>query len=80
MSIVDSIISIVIFHILYVVMLVNIVVFLQIPVKFALQTIRHGTRERNNATEQIKIVLRSSAHRADALLTELRCQLVEPEF
>ena len=54
MSSVDSIISIVIFHIFYVVIWINNVEFFQTLSKLDLPTLRHGSRERKNTTEQMK--------------------------
>ena len=42
------------FSYLYVVIRINIVRFLQTPVKFDHPTLRKGSRERKNASEQIK--------------------------
>ena len=84
MSTVDFIFRIVIFHICMSLLESILLSFCRPRSKLDLPTLRQGSRERKNATEQKKrhslgFESRSSAYRADALPTELRCQLEEPE-
>ena len=70
--------SIVIFHICMSIFESTLLGFGKPQSKLDLLTLRQGSRERKNAMEQIKnmtLARRSSAYRADALPTELWCQL-----
>ena len=84
MSTIDFIFSIEIVHICMSLFESSFLSFCKPQSKLDLPTFRRGSREIINATEQIKNSLgfqpRCWAYRADALPTELRCQLTEPEF
>ena len=75
--------SIVIFYICMPLFELTLLSFCKPQSKFGLPTLRQGRRERKKATnkkyDSRGFELISSAYRADALPTELRCQLAEPE-
>ena len=85
MSTVDSIFSIVIFHICMSLFESTLLSFCKPQSKLDIPTLRQGSRERKNAKNKkydtrYDLIPGPSAYRADALPTELRCQLAEPEF
>ena len=83
MSTVDSIFNIV--KKLSVFFFINIVECCKPLSKLDLPTVRLAEKERTQRTKlkihhSLCFEPRSSAYRADALPTELRCQLIDPEF